>query len=440
LGFFMVLDTGSTGARLRERRIAVGLKQAELAEKVGISASYLNLIEHNRRRIAGKLLINLANALNLDPAILSEGAQSSLVGRLQECASHQSPQGQVIDRAVDFATRFPRWAELTISLDRKLRQMEQTVDVLNDRLSHDPHLATSLHEVLTTVTAIRSTSSILAETDDIAPEWRTRFHRNLNEDSHRLTEGAQALVSYLDTSSQDTVSIGTPWDELDGFWAAHDYCFDDFDHFSAADWHAYIAAAPELMSAQARSLATDFANRYRDDASQIPKQNLIDAVAVCGFDAVQLAQTLRSDIPTVMRRLAFLSQQDLGMEIGLACCDASGSFIIRKPVAGFHIPRFGSACALWPIFAAIGRPMAPISMVLRHTGREGGTFDTISYAEVQPAYDTTPYPMTRSYMLIIPRHDSDSVDPLRVGAACRVCARNACPARREGSILGHQGL
>jgi hypothetical protein len=79
-------------------------------------------------------------------------------------------------------------------------------------------------------------------------------------------------------------------------------------------------------------------------------------------------------------------------------------------------------------------------MVLRHTGREGGTFDTISYAELQPAFDTTPYPMTRSYMLIIPRHITDGVDPLRVGAACRVCARNACPARREGSILGHQDL
>lgn len=436
----MAVDAGSIGVRLRERRVAVGLKQAELAEMVGISASYLNLIEHNRRRIAGKLLINLAHALSIDPATLSEGAHSSLVGRLKECASDHGPDGQNIDRAIDFATRFPQWADLMIVLDRKLRQMEQTVDVLNDRLSHDPHLATSLHEVLTTVTAIRSTSSILADTDDITPEWRNRFHRNLNEDSRRLTEGAQALVSYLDASSHDTVSIGTPWDELDAFWAAHGYCFDPFDHFSGEDWHAYIAASPELVSAQAQSLASDFADRYRRDVAQVPKQNLVDAVAVCGFDAVHLAQILHCDIPTVMRRLAFLSTQDSGTEIGLACCDASGSLIIRKPVAGFHIPRFGSACALWPLFAAIGRPMAPISMVLRHTGREGGTFDTISYAEVEPAYDTTPYPMTRSYMLIIPHQDSESADPLRVGAACRVCARNACPARRERSILGHQGL
>ena len=41
-----------TGTRLRERRQALGLRQADLAAQMGISASYLNLIEHNRRRIA----------------------------------------------------------------------------------------------------------------------------------------------------------------------------------------------------------------------------------------------------------------------------------------------------------------------------------------------------------------------------------------------------
>ena len=43
------------GTRIRERRIMTGLKQADLARNLGISASYLNLIEHNRRRIGGKL-------------------------------------------------------------------------------------------------------------------------------------------------------------------------------------------------------------------------------------------------------------------------------------------------------------------------------------------------------------------------------------------------
>lgn len=36
-----------TGGRIRERRIALALRQVDLARQVGISASYLNLIEHN---------------------------------------------------------------------------------------------------------------------------------------------------------------------------------------------------------------------------------------------------------------------------------------------------------------------------------------------------------------------------------------------------------
>src|SRR6056300_710683 len=344
----MVLDTGSTGARLRERRIAVGLKQAELAEMVGISASYLNLIEHNRRRIAGKLLINLASALNLDAGILSEGAQSSLVGRLKECASHQSPDGQVIDRAVDFATRFPRWAELTISLDRKLRQMEQTVDVLNDRLSHDPHLATSLHEVLTTVTAIRSTSSILAETQDIEPEWQMRFHRNINEDSQRLAEEAQSLVSYLDMGSNDGASASSPWDELETFFLEHEY---SFSHLIDREQGQSLVDNSSLLKMRAsRMLAHRFFNQYFDDIAQVDDTTFTAALDRVGQDAVLIAAQCGVTIPTIMRRLAFAPKDWLETPVGLAACDGSGSFFLRKPLAGFHVPRFGSACPLWPMF------------------------------------------------------------------------------------------
>ncbi|MBV1903463.1 MAG: helix-turn-helix domain-containing protein, partial [Marinosulfonomonas sp.] len=52
-----MVKTTLTGNRIRERRIQIGLRQSALAKAVGISASYLNLIEHNRRRIGGKLLL-----------------------------------------------------------------------------------------------------------------------------------------------------------------------------------------------------------------------------------------------------------------------------------------------------------------------------------------------------------------------------------------------
>ena len=76
-----------TGSRIRERRSMAGLKQADLARQIGISASYLNLIEHNRRRIGGKLLVNIAQALGVEPSMLTEGAEATLIATLREvCA------------------------------------------------------------------------------------------------------------------------------------------------------------------------------------------------------------------------------------------------------------------------------------------------------------------------------------------------------------------
>ena len=37
-----------TGTRIRERRLALSRRQADVARAAGISPAYLNLIEHNR--------------------------------------------------------------------------------------------------------------------------------------------------------------------------------------------------------------------------------------------------------------------------------------------------------------------------------------------------------------------------------------------------------
>jgi DNA-binding XRE family transcriptional regulator len=50
-----------TGSRLRARRVALGLKQGDVATRAGVSASYLNLIEHNRRRVPADVLAATLN-------------------------------------------------------------------------------------------------------------------------------------------------------------------------------------------------------------------------------------------------------------------------------------------------------------------------------------------------------------------------------------------
>src|SRR3546814_13901040 len=60
------------GAKLRRLRRARGLTQAQLAERLGISSSYLNLIEHDRRNITVPLLLRPSEPSGLALAALPE--------------------------------------------------------------------------------------------------------------------------------------------------------------------------------------------------------------------------------------------------------------------------------------------------------------------------------------------------------------------------------
>ena len=94
----MARDT-LTGSRIRERRLFLDLRQAALARQVDISASYLNLIEHNRRRIGGKLLVDIARALGVEPSMLTEGAEVALIATLREAAADAGKPVAELDHA-----------------------------------------------------------------------------------------------------------------------------------------------------------------------------------------------------------------------------------------------------------------------------------------------------------------------------------------------------
>ena len=147
-----------TGTRIRDRRIDRGMKQTDLAAAAGISASYLNLIEHNARRIGGKLLHDIARALAVDPAHLTESGERGTVAALRAAAADAREAVPEVARTEDMLGRFPGWAGLVAEQAARIGRLEAQVAELSDRLTHDPELASSLHAVITAVTSIRSIS------------------------------------------------------------------------------------------------------------------------------------------------------------------------------------------------------------------------------------------------------------------------------------------
>ena len=417
-----------TGSRIRERRTLEGLKQADLARSVGISPAYLNLIEHNRRRIGGKLLVDLARELGVEVAQLSEGAQAPLIDGLREAASGAGPQTDApeVERAEEFAGRFPGWAALTVAQRDRIEALERRVEALSDRLAHDPFLSDALHEVLSTVTAIRSTAGILNAGDPIDPEWQTRFHRNLYEDSQRLAEGSQALVTYLDTMGQSDDSGTAPLDEVEAFFAAR-----------AEAPEPAPEEGPPLRSPAARALADHWLARQAADAVAMPERDVATLIGHDGPDPARLAQAFGVDLATAMRRLAHLPEEVTGVPVGLVTCDASGALTYRKSLDGFSPPRFGAACPLWPLYQALMRPMLPLRRVIAFSGQPERLY--LAHAISQPVSAPRGFDgaeVVEATMLFTPHSTREAADALPVGTACRVCARVGCAARREPSTLG----
>lgn len=425
--------TALTGTRLRERRLAMGLRQAEVARAAGVSASYLNLIEHNRRRATGDVLAALAQVLEVPVAALAEGAGGTLIEDLRVAAASAGEGVQAeVDRVEDFAGRFPGWAAAVVALQRRGAGLERALEAMNDRMSHDPHLSASLHEVLSSLSSVRSTAAILAETEDIDPEWRARFHRNMHLDSERLAAGAEALVAYLDGSDQAAEQgIISPQEELETWLADRGWQLPELEAGGAgvAALQAEVAA---LASGAARVLARDWLDRAVRDAALLPGAALAEARVALGGDPLRIAAAFGVEGAVVFRRLAVMP----GSKVGLVVCDASGTMVFRKPAEGFSLPRFGSACPLWPIYTALGRPSGAVLAEVQMAGRGGRRFRTVSYCAVRHPDGAGGAELREASMLIEPMAAGDDGGAAQVvGPTCRICPREGCAARREPSIL-----
>src|SRR5208282_6597928 len=72
------------GQKIRRLRQERGLSQQLMAERLGISASYLNLIEHDERPVTVSLLLKLGQVFDVDLQELSDDPERRLAAALRE--------------------------------------------------------------------------------------------------------------------------------------------------------------------------------------------------------------------------------------------------------------------------------------------------------------------------------------------------------------------
>lgn len=186
------------GHRVRSQRQQLGLTQSGLARRVGISPSYLNLIEHNRRSIGGALLRRVAEALEIDVQSLSGAEEARLAADLAEVLADPVVAGTPIPQElVERLAGTPAVARALLALYRAYLDARNQVETLCERVSTDPFLGQMNHRILTLITSIRSISEILRDYGDLDDAQRIRFNSVLVEESRALTRLTAEMFDFI---------------------------------------------------------------------------------------------------------------------------------------------------------------------------------------------------------------------------------------------------
>lgn len=218
------------GFRISNRRKSLKISQAFLARSLGISASYLNLIENNKRDIGGALLNRVAAQLDIDIEELAGRTEQKLLQDLEEAFADPMVESLPFrpDERRELVAQYPASAAALARLHRAYADAVSNADAYADRLRSDPLLSQLLHQILSGVTAIRSSAEILEDVTDLDDAERQRFLAAIGRETRALSDVARNLIGQFDTSSQIRRSV-SPAREID------DLIIEQKNHFPALE-------------------------------------------------------------------------------------------------------------------------------------------------------------------------------------------------------------
>lgn len=431
---------GRTVRRLRSER---GLTQQALAARLGISASYLNLIEHDQRAVTAALLIRLTETLGVELAALSGSAERQLEAGLREVLSDPMlgldavPEQEV----ATLAASAPNAARAVLALYRAWRVAredssglalptgrrillpnEEARDFFHDRANHFPALEAAAE------TIGRDIGARPAEMNHAIAERLRRLHGLTvlvgPMDGALRRHDAQARVLHLSESLPR---------ESRGFQMAFTLML-----LEAREAVEAAMAGAEPSSPEAAQMIRIGLLNYAAAALLMPYAPFLAAARELRHDIEALAARFGVSFEQAAQRLSTLQRDGArGVPFFFLRADPAGNVGKRFSAAGFPFARFGGSCPRWAVHEAFATPGRIRVQVARLP--DGATFLTIARTVQGPAAHWREPPpvhvvamgcdIARAPDLVY----ADGLDletaAVGIGLSCRLCDRADCRSR-----------
>src|SRR5690606_5786535 len=128
-----------SGRQIRRLRRELGLTQAGMAAELGISTSYLNLLERNQRPVTAQLLVRLVEAYDVDPRDFAGTEEASALASLNEVFRDPIFAGYGIEQQElkEVAAASPGISRAVIALYQAYRRALTSAAELGGRIAGD---------------------------------------------------------------------------------------------------------------------------------------------------------------------------------------------------------------------------------------------------------------------------------------------------------------
>jgi predicted transcriptional regulator/transcriptional regulator with XRE-family HTH domain len=455
------------GAKVRALRRKEGLTQTDLAARLDISPSYLNLIEHNQRPLPSHLLLRVAQTFSVDLATFADDSQSRLAADLQEIfGDSMFEEHPVTTNDVRELSENNAAARAVIALYRAYHEQREKMGALTGQLYNGPdfvginpaHLPSEeVNDV------IQHNMNYFPEIEAAAEEVSRRAHLD-------RADLYGSMVSYLGSRhgirvtlspvSRDRVTVRR-FDPEQRLLSLSEVLPPWSRQFQVAHQIGLLEAASTIDAVTARSTA----HLTTPDSIKLCRIALANAFAAALLmpyeEFYRFAEEVRYDIELlqhhftasweqVCHRLTTMRKPGAtGVPFHFVRVDIAGNVSKRFSGTGIRFARFSGSCPRWDVHAAFltpGRVRTQLSKMpdgtayfcVARTIRKSFGYaagDALMGVGIGcPVGDARKLVYSDGY-------DLDNLDAaVPIGTTCRLCERLDCdqrafPALQHGLIV-----
>jgi len=439
------------GPSLRRLRRDLGLTQADMAEDLQVSASYIALLERNHRPLSAELLVRLAQTYRLDvAAFAAEGGNDS--ARLQSTLRDPMFAGIELKalEVADAAANFPGVTEAFLRLYTAYREEQLALADRSADQRDAPDAADPVAESRRFLAARRNSFPGL---DDAAERLAQAVAGNEGLAGHlKVQHGLRVRRLPPDVMTGATRRLDRHRREV----LLDDTLDSASQAFQLALQTAYLeleAEIGEVLAAGAfetegglrltrRALAS-----YAAAAILMPYTAFARAAETRRYDVEALARQFGTSFEQTAHRLTTL--QKPGQErvpFFFIRVDPAGNVSKRLDGAGFPFARHGGGCPLWSVHQAFSTPRQIVTQWLELP--DGQKFFSIARTVTAGGGGFGAQRVERAIALgcsaehagrLVYTQDRPAEIATPIGVTCRLCHRTECMAR-SAPPMGRQIL